>query len=320
MEQIYNLFYYVDNDIITKVGAVAYKQDGSDDDKIKYLQSKVEDDYKIAQLFELPDKFKIKHNDESIIKGIDVVSYLNMCSQGHDHAIFNNVIDFFKSKPDFLSVITPIIDGNIKIDGIGILIKPMTREPEYFHVIPQEKWYNVYIDDGGFHLDQLINDDYFEAIRILFNAKQYVSSIKLLMICIDTMSYLEFGDIPQNFQNWLQNYTDLNSMNIQPDELKEFRNSVLHMTNLDSRKVLGGKIRRLMFYVGNGNHIQETHEAKYFNFKEFIEIIAQGIKNWGLSYYSDKDKFEDFVDRYDRIISDKRLTYTYNEKYFDDKL
>lgn len=319
MEQIYNLFYYVDNDIITKVGAVAYNQDGSDDDKIKYLQSKVEDDYRVAQLFKLPDKFRVKHNG-SILKGIDSVAYLNMCSQGLDHSIFQNVIDFYKCTPDFLSVITPIIDGNIKIDGVGILTKSMTSEPEYFHIIPQEKWYDVYIDSEGFHLDKLINDDYFEAIRILFNAKQYVSSIKLLMICIDTMSYLEFGDTPQNFQDWLQKYTDLNSINISPDELKEFRNSLLHMTNLDSRKVLGGKIRRLMFYVGNGNHTQETHEAKYFNFKKFIEIIAQGVKKWGLSYDLDKNKFEDFADRYDRIISDKRLTYTYHEKYFDDKV
>lgn len=319
MEQIYNLFYYADKDIISKVGVVAYKQDGTDDDKIKFLKSKVKDDYKVAQLFDLPDKFKILVNDD-LINGIDSVSYKNICSQGLGITIFNNVYKYYNAPSDSLIVITPIVDGSIKIEGITEITQQMETEPEYFHIIPQEKWYNVYIDDQGFHLDQLINDDYFEAIRILFNAKQYVSSIKLLMICIDTMSYLEFGDKPRNFQDWLENYTNLSSINITPDELKEFRNSILHMTNLDSRKVLDGKIKRLMFYVGNGSHTKETDEAKYFNFKELIDCIGKGIQNWGLSYNSNKDKFEYFVDRYDRIISDKRLTYTYHEKHFDDKV
>ena len=319
MEQIYNLFYYVDNDIITKVGAVAYKQDGSDDYKIKFLQSKVEDDYKVAQLFDLPDKFKILVNSE-VINGVDSVTYKNICSQGFGLIIFNNIYKYYNAPSDSLIVITPIVDGSIKIEGFTDIIEQMENEPEYFHIIPQEKWYNVYIDDEGFHLDQLINDDYFEAIRILFTAKQYVSSIKLLMICIDTISYLEFGDEKRSFQKWLNDFSDMNSLNISADELWEFRNSVLHMTNLDSRFVLQGKIKRLMFYVGSGNHTKETDEAKYFNFKELIECISQGIKNWGLSYDLDKEKFEDFVDRYDRIISDKRLTYTYHEKYFDDKI
>lgn len=37
----------------------------------------------------------------------------------------------------------------------------------------------------------------------------------------------------------------------------------------------------------------------------------------GSCYDVKKDKFEDFLNRYDRIISDKRLTCTYQEKYFD---
>lgn len=319
MEQIYNLFYFSKNDIITKVGAIAYKQDGSNDDKIDFLKSKVESDYKIAQIFDLPDKFLIQYEGK-VIKGIDQVSYFNICSQGFGNSIFENIFIYFNASDDPLVVITPIQDGSIKIDDTAPLKKPIEKEPSYFHIVPQEKWHKVYIDDEGFHLDKLINDDYFEAIRILFNAKQYVSSIKLLMICIDTISYLEFGDVPRSFQNWLKNFTDLNSISISEDELWEFRNSVLHMTNLDSRLVLKGKIKRLMFYVGSGNHTKETDEAKYFNFKELIERIGQGIKNWGISYDINKEKFQDFVDRYDRIISDKRLTYTYHEKYFDDKL
>lgn len=317
MEQVFNLFFYSENDLITKVGVIAYKLDGSDEDKIEYLMNKIDKDFKIAQLFSLPPKFKIMIND-NVINGIDSVSYNNLASQGFALSIFEKVFNHFKASENSLVIITPVVNGKIQIDNTIDMIESEEIEPKYFHILPQEKWYDVYIDEEGFHLDKLINDDYFEAIRILFNAKQYVSSIKLLMICVDTISYLEFGDEKRSFQNWLENYSDLQSLKISSDELWEFRNSVLHMTNLDSRLVLKGKIKRLMFYVGNGNHTKETHEAKYFNFKELIETIAQGIKNWGLSYDMKKDKFEDFVNRYDRIISDKRLTYTYQEKYFEE--
>lgn len=195
---------------------------------------------------------------------------------------------------------------------------PTENSPNYIHIDKQKEWYSEYIDEKGVHFDKLINDDFFEAIRITYNSKQYVSSMKLLMICVDTISYLEYGDKPKNFQNWINNYTKISDLNIQSEELWEFRNSILHMTNLDSRKVISGKIKRLMFYVSKSNitYPKETDEGKYFNFKELIDIIAEGIKNWAESYNIEKSKFEYFLDRYDRIISDKRMTYIYyHEKY-----
>ncbi|HEY5391904.1 MAG TPA: hypothetical protein VIJ57_07310, partial [Hanamia sp.] len=99
--------------------------------------------------------------------------------------------------------------------------------------------------------------------------------------------------------------------------LWEFRNSILHMTNLDSRKVQSGKVKRLMFYVSHPStkYIKETDEGKNFSFKELLNTLALGISKWSLSYNIQKEKFETFLNRYDRIISDKRMTTT----YFDDQ-
>lgn len=190
--------------------------------------------------------------------------------------------------------------------------------PEFIHINKQKEWYIEYTDSNGFHFDRLINDDFFEAIRLLFNNKHYVSSMKLLMICIDTLSFLEFGDVPNNFQNWLKIYVHLENIGISPDELWEFRNSILHTTSFDYRKVLAKKVTRLMFYVSKPNleYVKETDEGKYFSFKELIGTIANGISKWADTYNVSKEKFEYLLQRYDRIISDKRMTYIYYENKY----
>lgn len=165
-----------------------------------------------------------------------------MCNEGHGLLVFETAFQHFGASSNPLVVVTPVKNGEIFIEGYEKAKRAMTSPPKFVHTDKQKEWYVDYIDESGFHFDNLINDDFIEAIRILFNAKQYVSSMKLLMICVDTVSYLEFGDTARNFHNWLDTYVDLNSLGIISDELWEFRNSILHMTNLDSRKVQSGKV------------------------------------------------------------------------------
>jgi hypothetical protein len=65
-----------------------------------------------------------------------------------------------------------------------------------------------------------------------------------------------------------------------------------------------------MFYVSGerAKYLDNSDEGKYFSFKELLNAIAEGIGKWSRSYDVDRDKFEYFIDRYDRIISDKRIT------------
>jgi hypothetical protein len=68
-----------------------------------------------------------------------------------------------------------------------------------------------------------------------------------------------------------------------------------------------------MFYVSHPStkYVRETDEGKNFSFQELLNALALGISKWSLSYNIEKEKFETFLNRYDRIISDKRMTITY---------
>lgn len=46
----------------------------------------------------------------------------------------------------------------------------------------------------SFDLTALFNDDYFRAVKLLWNNEYYVSAVKLLMSAVDTFGHLEHGD------------------------------------------------------------------------------------------------------------------------------
>ena len=112
-------------------------------------------------------------------------------------------------------------------------------------------YFGKYFNDKGFDFSNLLNDDFFQPVRILFNAKHYVSATKLLVIAIDSVSFIEYGEIKVNtFIKWLNVYSNIDELGITAEELWEHRNSLLHMSNLRSRKVAQGKVRALVSYVG----------------------------------------------------------------------
>jgi hypothetical protein len=129
------------------------------------------------------------------------------------------------------------------------------------------------------------------------------------MSCIDTLAFVEYGDVPQNFTAWVNNYLDLTPHGISADELWEFRNSVLHMTNLASRKVVAGKVSPIAPYVGRPNSAPpiKSNGAKPFNLFELIMTVGDGIGRWGEAYNSEPDKILKFIERYDTTISDSRM-------------
>ncbi|MCL4704303.1 hypothetical protein KJ068_04030 [bacterium] len=173
-------------------------------------------------------------------------------------------------------------------------------------------WLPEYINEEGFDLPQLLNDDFIEAIKLLFNNKFYISATKLIMSFIDTMAYVEFGDGGgQNFKKWLDTYVDLKEINISSEELWEHRNSLLHMSTLSSRKVSAGKVRRLVAYVGmipKGCPTEDA-EAKWFSLWGLIQVLTQGISKYAQSFGKGSLKIDTFVQRYDQVLSDRRLMY-----------
>jgi len=309
-EKVFNLFVYSNLEIITQVGAVCHEIEGNDEEKLLFLRNRVNLDFTNAEKFPLPEgistTFKgLKRNS------IDYNTFRDLSYKGNALMIFENVFLKYSVAKNPLVVITPIRNGQIIIDGQEEIKMAETDFSGNLEIEKQDDWLIGYIDNKGLHLDQLINDDFFEAIRILYNHNQYVSSMKLLMITIDTISYLEFGDISGNFKKWIDLYTNLSDLKITPNELWEFRNSILHMTNLDSRKVKQNKEKRLLFYVSHPEtkYQEENDEGKFFKFMDLLNCIALGISKWGQTYNIDESKIDVLVARYDRIISDKRMTY-----------
>ncbi|MGZ5198773.1 MAG: hypothetical protein ACXWC4_03300 [Telluria sp.] len=170
----------------------------------------------------------------------------------------------------------------------------------------------TYFTDKGFDFHGLINDDFVQPVRLLFQNRHYVSAIKLLMIAIDSVGYVEFGDAERNpFISWVSKYGDMRMLGLTPVELWEHRNSLLHMSSLDSRKVRTGAVRRLVGYIGTlpRNADLSNADTGYYDMTKLILEVGNSLNRWIASYEQDREKIHSFVERYDRIASDARMMH-----------
>jgi hypothetical protein len=230
---------------------------------------------------------------------------------GRSLKIFEDFFTRYNASTSPLCCITPIVNGEPKVDIA------QGHEPFYvsgFEDHPKlgrgkmEDYLESYTTSDGFNMPELLNDDYFNAIKLLFNSKYYVSFI-------DTVSYIEFGDISGGFVQWLNKYALIEKLGITELQLWEHRNSVLHMSNLDSRKVLAGKEKRISFCVAQSGYVSSQDlDTQYFNLKDLIDEIAQALSRWIQTYEDDRDKILIFVERYDRVISDSRQAIKHVEQ------
>jgi hypothetical protein len=79
------------------------------------------------------------------------------------------------------------------------------------------------------------------------------------------------------------------------------------MSNLDSRKVLSGKEKRISFCVALKVYVPSPDlDIQYFNLKELIDEITQSLSKWIESYNENPEKMVKFIERYDSVISDFR--------------
>jgi len=156
----------------------------------------------------------------------------------------------------------------------------------------------------------LLNADFFKPVKILFQNKHYVSATKLLVVAIDSIGFVEYGNLKENtFIKWLNEFAQIDRLGITAEELWEHRNSLLHMSNLDSRKVVSGKVRRLIPYVGElpPDVKLEEENTGYYSLPKLIQIFADACTKWCQTYDDDRQKITSFVERYDLIASDARM-------------
>jgi hypothetical protein len=245
------------------------------------------------------------------IKSLSIDEYEARLRLGRHLEIFEDIFKECGASKHPLYVLTTIENGTPQIRATvehGPTTLSMLRGTPLGKQGVMIDYLEKYIEGGAFDLPRLINDDYFKAIKLLYNEGLFVSAAKLLMSCIDSLAFIEFGDVQENFVQWLDQYADLDSLGITSRELWEFRNGILHMTNLNSRNVQKGKVKSLILSVGSAEHPPlDNPSSKVLKFKPLLDVTAAAISKWVESCNKDRDKFFDFVARYDLTVSDSRL-------------
>lgn len=298
MEKAFSLFVYSDGEFVHSLGYVCYEVDRDDASMLELMRSLVDSDFSNARQF--PMKDLLPYDD-----------YFSSARLGHELKWFSQIFDLEDAPADFLTVLTVIVNGKPAIDHVTSLGPFSYDELEPKHVgfsgVPD--YLKSYMTEEGLDLSRLIDDDYFKAYKLVFNAGYYVSATKLLLSCIDSLAFIEEGDKGNPFLTWLKKYAELNPHGVNAEELWELRNGLLHMTNLNSREVKKGKHPRIVVYSGG---IKEVHlpvgeDFKYLNLYDFFHTIAKAIEKWIQSYQKNPEKMISFVKRYDMTVSDSRV-------------
>jgi hypothetical protein len=296
-ERIFNIFVYFDGGTALSYGVRHYRVAGSDQEKTAYLRGTVNCDHPRAKRFALSRSFTAEQWRAAQRHG-EVLGY------------FEQALALYRAPAAPVFCLTAVVDDVAQVDlttGADPFRGDKVSSQPGWGVVPD---YLVhYVDGAEFRFTELVHDDYFKAIRTLFNARLYVSCAKLLMSCIDTLAFVEFGDVSGNFSKWLDAYVDLEPHDISSEELWEFRNSVVHMTNVASRKVVAGKVSSIVPYAGGPPTLSPIADGmpKPFNLYGLIISIGDGIGRWAESYNQDRNKFLSFIERYDLTISDSRM-------------
>ena len=316
-EKIINIFPIFEGQILTCTGFRVHEIDGTDDEKIAFLKSRIEQDVKEMAIALLPENFVIQTRDGETSSGITLERYNILLHNGTDGILYEGIFQAFDFPENPLQISTPIVDGKIKFDrSLNIDTEPKAPFITKIHEEIPQHYLDEFMTDQGFALVDLIDKDFFGAIKLTFNEGHYVSCLKLLLSAVDSIAYLEFGDISQRniFRDWITTYCDFSKLNIDDSELWEYRNSLLHMTNAYSRKVAKDLVKRLKFYVSNEDKptITGDVQSKYFNINSLIQAISDGIDKWAETFNQKKEKIEGFIERYDLVISDSR----YNKVVF----
>ncbi len=298
-ERVFNIFMYFEGKHVTEYGIRHHQSVGTDDDKHKFLQAQVSEDFIVAKRFRLVRPFT-PEEWRAAFRGGEVLQY------------FDEGLNFYRAPREIVYCITSIVDGKPVIEqviGPGPFRGEEVTRLSGRGVMPD--YLERYSSGNTFDFPRLIHDDYFIAIRTLFNARLFVSCAKLLMSAMDTLAFVEYGDTPQNFAKWLDRFVKLPPVGITSEELWEFRNSLMHMTNLASRAVSAGKVSPISIFVGAVESMPASVPGlpRPFHLFSLMTAFAEGIGRWAESYNAEPERFLKFIERYDTTISDSRIAF-----------
>jgi len=312
-ETVANLFLYVESEVIKGLGAVAHDLDGNDHETVAILQSRAGVDASRAARYPLPVACIKSWLGIDAEQGLSFEVYSYLERTGKAIWLFDGPLQDLKAPERPLVCITPIVDGKPRIDLLKHLDPstcPMTLSEEFDGIVRRTDWLAAYVTTSGLNVHDLLHDDFTEAIKLLYERKHYVSAMKLIVSFIDTVAFLDLGDVTRNYETWLSKHAALAAVGVTPSELWESRNSILHMTNPLSRKVLSGKVLPLCFYIdptSKSVRIDRDSGTKMFSFEALYEAIIEAVDTWTKSYSGNLSRQLEFIQRYDSVLSEGRI-------------
>jgi hypothetical protein len=301
IEHGYNLFVFGDASEVKELGVSVHELNGTDQEKLLKMKNLVDTDFPASTRYKLKGHISWQY-------------YEGLIRLGRELEIFEELFVLLDAPKQPLVVITPIVNEKPRVDAVTKL-GPLMRDDLKGTLLEEHRrmvdYLEAYTTAKGFDLPRLLNDDYFHAIKLLFNNRHYVSSAKLLMSFVDTIAFIDAGDVQNGFINWLDAFADLPSLGITSKELWEFRNGLLHMTNLRSRAVAKGEVVPLIISVGIPSKPLPPYRngAKRINLKALIVVVAEGVSKWIETYNQSPERWPDFVSRYDLTVSDSRVAF-----------
>ena len=181
-ERVFNIFIYGNETHVHSIGCCEYRKEGSYDELTTYLRSRVDCDYGHARVITV---------DQPIER--EVFYSMERLGVVADKLITDDIME-----ENDIFCMTHVIDGQVRVDEIAET-NPSAGLPDYLE---------TYMTAEGFNFPQLIEDDFFSAIRTLWHERKYISSIKLLVSAIDTWGFIEYGSSANCFVLWLDKYCD----------------------------------------------------------------------------------------------------------------
>lgn len=313
MEIVANLFLFIENGVVKNLGVAPHSVEFADDKQIeRFLKERVETDIAAASRHPLPvNAIKVWLGVDAT-DGLDYNYFSYLHRTGKALWLFEEPLKGIKAPEIPLVCFTPIIQNKPAFTSTvnaNPLNDPVIASKEFGGCFRVD-WLAAHITDDGLNIHDLLAEDFTAAIKVLYEKRHYVAALKLIVSFIDTLAFLEYGDVAKNFETWLQAFADLGPVGITADELWELRNSLLHMTNPMSRKVLSGKATRLFFYAGKGSRevlVDKESDTKMFCFEALYDALIAALEIWGNSFAGNLPKQLMFIKRYDTIMSEARL-------------
>lgn len=105
LELILNIYIIIEKYKIIGFKAISYELDGDDDDKIKFLKSRVTEDYQKAKEFSAPtNRFG---------QFMEYKKFAKLEEQGMHFQLFENIFSYYDVPERPLVCVTPVMDGEI---------------------------------------------------------------------------------------------------------------------------------------------------------------------------------------------------------------